>query len=164
MTVPKTSVIIASGAGGEFIFRCLASLREQASARGVEIIVVDRVGDAVRRRAAREFPSVRVIATTGDHRATVPEMRRVGVEAARGSIVAILEEHCTAPGRWLEAIETSVQAGDAAIGGPILDRDFERLRDWVVYFSDTTTTCRRGRTGPGWRSTAPMWLTIGRSY
>jgi hypothetical protein len=66
----------------------------------------------------------------------VPELRREGLLAARGEVVAVLEEHCTAPPGWLAAIETHFRSGDAAIGGPILDDDFARLCDWVVYFSE----------------------------
>jgi hypothetical protein len=37
---------------------------------------------------------------------------------------------------WLRAIRESFQPDDAAIGGPILDDDWKRRRDWVVYFSE----------------------------
>src|ERR1043165_664762 len=136
MASPSVSVVVASGAGGEFLFRCLASLREQVQRLGAEIVVVDRVGEATRQRITREFAGVRVIAAPADHRATVPEMRRIGLENAHGAIAAVLEEHCTAPARWLETIAASFRPDDAAIGGPILDSDFARVRDWVVYFSE----------------------------
>jgi glycosyltransferase involved in cell wall biosynthesis len=136
MANPPVSIVIASGAGGEFLFRCLASLRDQVQKLGAEVIVVDRIGAATRERIAHEFPSVQVIATPGDHRATVPEMRRIGVDAARAPIFAVLEEHCTAPDGWLATIASSMRADDAAIGGPILDNQFTRVRDWVVYFSE----------------------------
>jgi hypothetical protein len=136
MSRPSASVIIASGAGGDFLFRCLASLREQVAKGGGEIIVVDRQGGATRQRIAREFPEVLVIAAPTGRRPTVPQMRRIGVEAARGEIVAILEEHCTAPSHWFETIVTSLARADAAIGGPIRDSAFDRLRDWCVYFSE----------------------------
>lgn len=136
MASPTVSVVVASGAGGEFLFRCLASLRVQAQQFGAEILVVDRVGPTTRERIAREFPDVRVLAAPADHRAAVPELRRIGAESARGDIVAVLEEHCTAPDRWIETIATNFRSDDAAIGGPILDDEFERVRDWVVYFSE----------------------------
>lgn len=132
----RISVIVASGAGGDFLFRCLASLREQTQRAGAEIVVVDRTGETTRERLRRDFPDVITIATAADHRATVPEMRRIGAERAAGDIVAILEEHCTAPPHWIETIARHFAPGDAAIGGPILDSGFDRLRDWVVYFSE----------------------------
>jgi len=127
------SVVIASGAGGEFLFRCLASLREQAA--GAEVIVVDRCGEETRTRLAREAPFARVIAAPG-HRPSVPELRLQGVREAAGEIVAVLEEHCVAPPGWVDAVRGGFRPGDASIGGPILDSDFRRVRDWVVYFSE----------------------------
>jgi hypothetical protein len=60
----------------------------------------------------------------------------MGVECARGDIVAIIEEHCIAPPNWLQTIQEAFQPGDTAIGGPILDADYSRAQDWVVYFSE----------------------------
>lgn len=131
----KVSVVIASGAGGEFLHRCLASLKEQAASQGAEVIVVDRVGAAIE-------PWVRVIPVGSQPRASVPKMRRQGVLAAKNEVVAVIEEHCTAPPGWIAAIAGAftAEAGSKrpvlAIGGPILDAGFDRVRDWVVYFSE----------------------------
>lgn len=136
MTQRSVSVVVASGAGGEFLFRCLASLAPQVRECGAELIVVDRMGESTRERIAREHPSVRVIAAPASPRASVPQLRRMGVEAATGSVVAILEEHCTAPSGWLAAAAREFSDADAALGGPILDAGYSRLRDWCVYFSE----------------------------
>jgi hypothetical protein len=136
MVARKVSVVVASGAGGEFLFRCLASLREQAERAGVEVIVVDRMGEPTRARIAREMPRAIVVPAPAGHRATIPEMRRLGAERASGDVVAVLEEHCTAPPGWIEAISKGFAPEDAALGGPILDSSFRRLRDWCVYFSE----------------------------
>lgn len=135
MATTTLSVVIASGAGGEFLFRCLGSLGDQAAAAGAEVIVVDRCGEETRARLAREAPFAKVIAATG-HRPSVPELRLLGVQEATGEIVAVLEEHCVAPPGWAEAVRSGFRPGDVAIGGPILDSDFARARDWVVYFSE----------------------------
>jgi glycosyltransferase involved in cell wall biosynthesis len=136
---PALSVVIASGAGGEFLFRCLASLAEQAARERAEVIVVDRVGGATAARVAREHPAVVLVDATGAGRPSVPELRARGVDLARGDVVCVIEEHCAAPDGWLAAIRAAFAAADArtlAVGGPILDDDFARVRDWVVYFSE----------------------------
>jgi glycosyltransferase involved in cell wall biosynthesis len=131
------SVVVASGAGGAFLGRCLDSLCEQALAHGAEVIVVDRCGDEVADRIERDHPFVTPIRAGGaGRRPSVPELRAMGVERARGDIVAIIEEHCVAPPHWIETILNSFREGDAAIGGPILDHGYARNRDWVVYFSE----------------------------
>jgi hypothetical protein len=66
----------------------------------------------------------------------VPELRAIGLEAARGEIVAVLEEHTRPDPGWVRAILDHFGSGDAAIGGPILDDRYDRRRDWVVYFSE----------------------------
>jgi hypothetical protein len=132
-------VIVASGAGGEFLFRCLDSLVTPAADRGAEVIVVDRVGGETAERVARDYPQFRLIHADAKERPSIPELRRRGALAASGVVVAILEEHCVAPAHWLGTIErvfSEQPEGIAALGGPILDDDFERVRDWVVYFSE----------------------------
>jgi hypothetical protein len=57
-----------------------------------------------------------------------------GGEEAGGDLVAIIEEHCFAAPEWLpRAIEAHVGGDYGVVGGPMLDYNFKRLRDWVVY-------------------------------
>jgi hypothetical protein len=77
-----------------------------------------------------------VIEADSDHRPSVPELRALGVEHSRGHVLAIIEEHCVASPGWLQAIQDSLRRGDVAVGGPILDDDYDRITDWVVYFSE----------------------------
>ena len=108
---PKISVVIASGAGGDFLFRCLDSLREQVTTESAEVIVADRCGGETLARLENEYPFVIIVRTDLDHRSSVPELRLLGVKQARGDIVAVIEEHCVAPPHWLQAIRSSFQEG-----------------------------------------------------
>lgn len=131
------SVVVASAAGGPFLFRCLESLRPQAAGPDVETIVIDRVGEAHCREVEARFPFVRTLQAGGSPTPSVPQLRARGVRAARGDIVAIIEEHCTAPAGWIAAIrEAFADRTVTAAGGPILDDDYQRTRDWVVYLSE----------------------------
>jgi glycosyltransferase involved in cell wall biosynthesis len=136
MDAKTVSVVIASGAGGDFLFRCLDSLREEVAREGAEVIVADRCGDATVARLEEEYGFVTVVRAPPDSRPGVPELRALGMAQARGDIIAIIEEHCVAPPDWLKTIRASFQKGDAAIGGPIFDDGYRRVRDWVVYFSE----------------------------
>ncbi len=133
---PTVSVVIASGAGGEFLPRCLESLRAQAGEQGAEVLVVDRCGGETAARVQRDFPFVTLVPAGPEARPSVPELRKIGALRARAGIVAIIEEHCVAPPDWLATIRESLRPDDAAISGPILDNNFTRVRDWVVYFSE----------------------------
>lgn len=126
------SVVVASIVGPPFIDACLQSLYAQQDPAPFEVIVVDCRGAEHAARLRRHFPAARIIESA--RRESVPCLRRMGAEAARAPVVAIVEEHCAAGPGWLNAIARSMQAGDAAVGGPILDDNYPRLRDWVTYF------------------------------
>lgn len=132
----KVSVVIASGAGGDFLFHCLDSLREQIDEPENEVIVADRCGGETLTRLRKDYPYVSLVHFETDHHPSIPELRQMGVGQSQGEIVAIIEEHCVASPNWLQSVISTFRSTDAAIGGPILDDDYKRLRDWVVYFSE----------------------------
>ena len=130
---PQLSVVIASIVGAPFIDDCLESVRAQAAELGAEVIVVACGATEYADRIRRAFPWVRVIHRP--ERETVPELRRYGVQEARGEIVAIIEEHCLAAPDWLRCAAAAHARGDyGAVGGPVADHAYSRLTDWVVYF------------------------------
>jgi len=132
---PKLSVIVASNVGPPFIDDCLASLEKEAMALGAEVIVVACGTTEYSARIQQNFPWVRVIQHS--QREGVPALRRLGVEEAKGDIVAIIEEHCLAGNNWLRRALSEHMRGDyGAVGGPIADNGYKRLRDWVVYFCE----------------------------
>ncbi len=133
---PTLSVVIASAARGEYLFRCLDSLRQQATAQRVEVIVVDRLGGEHVRRIARDHPFVRIVEAGGDRKRSVPELRALGVERASGDVVCVIEEHCAAAPDWLDVIARNWRAGDAALGGPVADSAYAHARDWAIYLSE----------------------------
>jgi glycosyltransferase involved in cell wall biosynthesis len=133
--VKSVSVIIASIVGAPFLDDCLMSLEKQAREQGAEVIVVACGDTSFAGRIARAFPWTRVIHRP--ERESVPDLRRHGLEAARGDVVAIIEEHCLAAPDWLRRVVEAHRGGDCgAVGGPVVDYDYRRLRDWVVYFTE----------------------------
>jgi len=131
-TPPVVSVVIASIVGPPFIDDCLASVFAQKNAPPYEVIMVDCRGPDNVARLARRFPDVRFIQL--QKRETVPQLRRIGVEQAKGGIVAIIEEHCLADGKWLATLSSAFSHGHVAVGGPVDFRLDGRLRDWITYF------------------------------
>jgi len=131
-TSPAVSVVIASIVGAPFIDDCLASVFAQKNAPNFEVIVVDCRSPENVSRLAKRFPEARFIEV--QKRETVPQLRRIGAEQARGEIVAIIEEHCLAAENWLAALSASFSPGYVAVGGPVDFRKDSRLRDWITYF------------------------------
>jgi GT2 family glycosyltransferase len=132
----QASVVVASIVGPPFLDNCLSSLEGQARRLGAEVIVVACGPDAFAARIGRAFPWVRLLHRR--ERETVPELRRRGVLEARGQIVAIIEEHCVAEPNWLEVALGGLEDGRyGAVGGPVVDNGYRRLRDseveWAAY-------------------------------
>jgi len=131
--MPKISVVIASKVGAPFIDQCLDSVRVEAQALGVEVIVVAAGAASYAARLAADFPWARIIHAADLRK--VPALRRRGVEQSAGDYIAVIEEHCSAKDDWLaKALEAHARGRYAAVGGPIADFDYDRLPDWVVYF------------------------------
>jgi glycosyltransferase involved in cell wall biosynthesis len=127
------SVVIASKVGRPFIARCLESVESEARRQDGEVIVVVGGAEGDASSIAADFPWARVIHAP-DLR-TVPALRRRGVELATADLVAVIEEHCSAAPGWLQhALAAHSSAHYGAVGGPIVDYGYDRLRDWVVYF------------------------------
>jgi glycosyltransferase involved in cell wall biosynthesis len=129
---PRISVIIASVVGPPFIDDCLASVLAQAGAPPFEVIVVDCRGPENINRLRSRFPQASFIQVA--KRETVPHLRQLGVEQARGDIIAIIEEHCLASSNWLATLNSAFTPSYVAVGGPVAFRDNGRLRDWITYF------------------------------
>jgi glycosyltransferase involved in cell wall biosynthesis len=146
------SVVVASAAGGDFLIRCLDSLEQQAQELGAQVIVVDRCGPERRSELTERYPSILVAQHPDEDRPSVPQLRASGVDHCKAPIVAVIEEHCVAPPNWLQTILATFRADDDAIGGPILDADFDRIRDWVVYFSEYHNDL------PPWSAESRTWL------
>lgn len=135
MTTPELSVVIASTVGRPYLDACLAALRHQSGDVAPEVIVVDRVGPSVTAFVAALHPEVRLITAGTAH--SVPELRALGIRAARGALVAITEDHCIPPPDWCEAIRRAHAAHPGpAIGGAVDNGATQRLVDWAVFFCE----------------------------
>ena len=133
--MPKISVVIASKVGSPFIDQCLESIKNEVTELNGEAIVVTPGTQAYVSRLARDYPWIRVVHAPELEK--VPALRRRGVEEARGDLVAVIEEHCSAAPDWLHQAVAALSKGSyGAAGGAISDANYKRLRDWVVYFCE----------------------------
>jgi glycosyltransferase involved in cell wall biosynthesis len=141
MNTPSTSdlfisVVIASVNGPPAIHECLQALTQQEGDVSYEVLVVDRCSAEVRTEIQRRFPQpqIRLIAVEGFP--SIPKLRAIGIAAANGQLIAILEDHCNVPPRWFDAIARAHHAGYLAIGSPVENGSVERLIDWAVFFCE----------------------------
>jgi len=118
---PGLSIVVVPLLGGDALAACLDSLAadpDGAPAGEVtECIVVPRAGMAIS-PALREHRAAPVLLDGGNH--PVPLRRGLGVAAARGEIVALLEDTSLPDAGWRAAIRAAfAEPGIAAAGGPV---------------------------------------------
>ncbi len=102
MSQPLISVIIPNWNGAQHLPDCLDSLRRQSYPR-FEIIVVDNGStDASLTLLARDYPQARLIAL-GENRGFAPACN-LGLRAARGEILVLLNNDTEADPFWLQAL------------------------------------------------------------
>ena len=128
------SVVVASKVGPPFIDQCLASLKDEVIALGAEAIVVVAASGARVSRMSAAYPWARIIQRRTRYSAEPETPRcRGGYRGAGGHHRgALFGGNRLALARNRRSLERGVRGG----GGAISDRDYERLRDWVVYFCE----------------------------
>ena len=132
---PTLSVVVVSFNGAEILRACLEALAPEGAAEGAEVLAVCNWQDASGRSALeRDFPDTRwVDAQDGT---TVPRLRRAGMAACGGEIVAILEDDCVIAPGWCRAILVAHRTRDVAIGGAVEPGPYRRGIDWAVFLCE----------------------------
>lgn len=121
---------------------CLEALGRQRAAPAIEVIVphharVDGI-DALKQR----FPHVRFLLVSGEEamgngcgREHHDVLRAHGLLAARGEVVALLEDHARPDEMWCAHMVRAHEGRFAAIGGAI-ENGIDRPLNWAVYYCD----------------------------
>ncbi len=133
---PFISVVIASVNGFPWIGACLAALTTQRGGIAYEILVMDRCGDQVRAEISRLFPRSEIRVMPVEGYPSIPKLRAIGMAAARGRMIGILEDHCNVPPTWFQSIERAHLAGHRAIGSGVENGAVDRVIDWGVFFCE----------------------------
>jgi glycosyltransferase involved in cell wall biosynthesis len=128
---PLVSVVIASVNGLPAVGECLEALARQDGDIQAEILVVDRCGEETRSALRRRFPSVQVIAAEAG--TSIPALRAVGMERARGKLIAVLDDDCIVDRGWLRA---AARQGALVVGGAVENGSVEHVVDWAAFFCE----------------------------
>lgn len=130
--VRALSVVIAAAHSRTGLEACLASLRDQVAGGEIEVIAVCNCCEGAARSIEAAFPFVRLIEVPAG--TTVPELRTLGIQAATGRIVALLEDNSIVAPTWCRAIRRAHADSHAIVGGAVERDGRHRAVDWAVYF------------------------------
>jgi hypothetical protein len=133
MTPPDLSVVVPSVNGWDDLSRCLAALESERGEVGLEVLVPERCGGAVRERAAARFPWVILLPVDGA--TTIPDMRALAFDRATAPSVAVIEDHVIVPGGWARDLllaRTTAQV----VGGAVCNAATRRLVDWAAFLCE----------------------------
>jgi len=126
------SVVVAAAHSRAGLEACLASLNDQVIDGETEVIAVCNCCEGAGPSIEEAFPFVRLIdAPPGT---TVPELRTLGIRAATGTIVALLEDNSIVAPTWSRAIRRAHDAAHTIVGGAVERVGAHRAVDWAVYF------------------------------
>ena len=134
---PHISVIICTYNRSALLERALRAFRDQAPAPSAEIVVVDNNSSddtaEVTRRYAENLRAIVPVIYVHEPTQGLSRARNAGIEAARGEILAFLDDDAVPSPGWLAAVADvfSAHPDAAAAGGPI-EPEFEIPRpDWL---------------------------------
>lgn len=140
MAAPELSVVVTIVDGGPALERCLSALAAQADAPSLEVIVpYDRAnaGHAARYPRFRFLPMPE--AGSDSHSAQHEQFdrrRAVGLAAASGDLVAILEDRGVPRPNWARAMVEAHRLRHAAAVGGAIENACDAIWNWAVYFCD----------------------------
>ncbi|HVO95995.1 MAG TPA: glycosyltransferase [Terriglobales bacterium] len=114
---PKVSVVVCVYNGERTLHPCLASLRD-INYPDYEVIVVNDGSIDATRQIAESFDHIDLI---NQENQGLSAARNVGIQAARGEIIAFTDADCVADPDWLTHLVARFQSSDfKAVGGPNL--------------------------------------------
>lgn len=135
MMTPELSVVVPSVNGPPVLFECLDALaRDAAAGVGLEVIVVDRLGDAVRHAITARYPWAVVIAASPE--TTIPDMRAIAFRRASGDAVAVIEDHVIVPDGWSRQLLDAVASGHDVVGGAVTNAATRTTTDWAAFLCE----------------------------
>lgn len=145
MPVPDLSIIIPSVNSYDDLRSCLAALSAQQSAVP-EVIVVDRLGDTVRKAVQRDFPDTLILPVAAD--TTIPAMRAIGIATATAPAVAVIEDHVIVPPDWARRMLDALAEGHDVVGGAIENAATETWIDWAAFLCEYSASLPPLPAGP----------------
>lgn len=125
------SVIIPSYHSQTTIGDCLQSLQTQRTDEKYEILVINSSRDDTSRIFKDSFPSVRFFQL--EKRVFAATARNIGIQNARGDIMAFIDADCRASSDWLDRMISWHSKSYRAVGGSIVNESQNNVYSKAEY-------------------------------
>ena len=119
------------------VLESLVALRRQERSPTHEVVIVDRLQDAVTDIIRRDHPEVVLLACAAN--TTLPEMRRLALERASGLFIIVTEDHCVPSDDWLVSFQEVIKKAPvdaAAFGGCVENGVYDTALDWATFLCE----------------------------
>jgi glycosyltransferase involved in cell wall biosynthesis len=128
------SVVVASYNASHTIADCLEGLAAQKTRRCFEVIVADSSTDRTPQIIARDFPWVRLLHFP---KRLYPGMaRNMGIEAAKGAVIAFIDADCVPAPDWVERIARAHESARSVVGGGMVCSRDDSLIQLAYFFGE----------------------------
>jgi O-antigen biosynthesis protein len=120
MSLPEVSIIVPSYNSTRTIARCLDALERQETEAPYEVIVVDSSNDGTGELIESRYPGVKLIRLP--ERTLPGGARNLGIQAAKGRILAFTDSDCVVEPSWLDKIwRAHAEEHCAGVGGAVFN-------------------------------------------
>jgi Glycosyl transferase family 2 len=145
---PALSVIVPAVNGEAPLVETLQAL-ESAGASGppLEVIVLNRCGDALGSAVSARFAGVTVVPVASG--TSIPRMRAVGFTLATAPAVGVIEDHVIVPPDWPRRMLAGLEAGADVVGGAVINGATDRTVDWAAFLCEYSHMMPPLPAGPG---------------
>jgi Glycosyl transferase family 2 len=129
----RTSVVLPAYRAWRTLPAVLEALRPQVEQPGRELVVVESSGSA----QVDEWPWARVVARA--ERLLPGAARNLGVEHARGELIAFIDADAVPEPGWLDALEAALTPGVDVVAGAIVNgttRSIVGTSDYLLEFAE----------------------------
>jgi hypothetical protein len=161
---PLLSVVVTIVDGGDVLRRCLNALGRQQDPPALEILVPYDASIAETAKLQSEYPHVtfvdmgvirprRPLHTAAGQHDLYDRRRAAGLAAARGDIVAIVEDRGAPRPQWARAVVRAHDQPRGAVGGAVQPVPDAGTLNWAFY------VCDFGRYGLPFESGPVSWVT-----
>jgi hypothetical protein len=143
----RLSVVVTIVDAGDTLERCLSALSRQQESIMCDVIVpwddtVDGIPAVEKRYPSFQFLAMGHVDTTRLHRSFAGQhelfdrRRSAGLRAARGDVVAILEDRCVPQGDWMQTMVSLHERLPHAVIGGAIENGRDTPLHWAVFLCD----------------------------